>query len=200
MGYTIPVKGIDGTSRSKETPGVQLAILGPPGSGKSTVGKALAEKYEVPFVSSGDIARQLAEMDPTTSLALKAGSMAPEESMRGLVRENLEKANTESGGYILEGFPRTTAQWVALQMWEQMPMFITLGIKTADSLLRLVQRARDDDTPDAIERRWRTYESETLPLIEFLYEAAYNHIINVHDLDQGETFEAVDDWVSRVFR
>jgi adenylate kinase len=156
---------------------MQLAILGPPGSGKTTVGKSIAEKFDIPYISSGDVARQLADQDPTTALQLKTGAMAPEESMRVLIKQRLDAATAESGGFVLEGFPRTLAQYLAIRIWSHMPIFFHLDVSMGLCLERLIQRAREDDTPDAIARRVNTFQTETQPLIRLLQNSAMVHDI-----------------------
>lgn len=145
--------------------------MGPPGCGKTTVAKHISKKFEIPHISSGMIARKLADEDPTTALALKAGSMAPEDSMRALIKRSLEKSMADSGGFVVEGFPRTIAQYIVLRMWGLMPVYIWLDLGDADCLERLILRARDDDTPDAIAKRLRTYQDETLPILALLEES-----------------------------
>lgn len=157
---------------------MQIALMGPPGSGKTTVGEALSKKFGVPYISSGEIARQLAEADPTTALSLKAGSMAPEESMRALIKKRLEKAMLESGGFVVEGFPRTIAQYIALRMWGTMPIYLWLDLGQASCLERLLIRAREDDTPDAIAKRLQTYHTETVPILEILKEGDQVQVID----------------------
>jgi adenylate kinase len=157
---------------------MQIALMGPPGSGKTTVGRSISEKFNVPYISSGEIARQLAEADPTTALSLKSGSMAPEESMRALVKKQLERATAKSGGFVIEGFPRTVAQYIALRMWGAMPFFIWLELGEYGCLERLLDRARDDDTPDAIARRLQTYQEETIHIRPFLTESGQIHAIH----------------------
>lgn len=157
---------------------MQLALMGPPGSGKTTVGEAISEKFGVPYISSGQIARQMAEADPTTALSLKAGSMAPEDSMRALIKKKLDRAITDSGGFVVEGFPRTLAQHIALRMWGAMPVYLWLDLGEAACLDRLLQRAREDDTPDAIARRLQTYNTETLPILRLLQESDQVSIID----------------------
>lgn len=147
---------------------MQLAIMGLPGAGKTTVGQKVAKNHTVPYISSGAIARKLADADPTTALALKSGSMAPEESMRALIKDELLRALAGSGGFVVEGFPRTIAQYLAMRLWGLIPVFITLEISDAESLERLIRRSRDDDIPDAIAKRLNIFHTETKPLLDIL--------------------------------
>lgn len=147
---------------------MQLVLLGRPGSGKGTLAKELVEELGVPYIGSGEIARHLAENDPETRSRLKAGLMAPEEAMRTQVESRIEAALLTKNGFLLDGFPRTMAQLVALLSWTHpigMPFFIYVDAEKLTCIERLLHRGRPDDTPDAIERRLKDYESETEPLL-----------------------------------
>jgi adenylate kinase len=78
---------------------------------------------------------------------------------------------SEAGGFVVEGFPRTIAQYIALRMWGTMPVYLWMNLGEAECLERLVLRARDDDTPDAIAKRLETFRDETIPILKLLQEA-----------------------------
>jgi adenylate kinase len=164
--------------------------MGGPGSGKTTVGRSISSTHGIPYISSGDIARELAEADPTTALSLKAGSMAPEDSMRALVKGKLERAVAHSGGFVVEGFPRTVAQFIALRMWGFMPVYLWMKIGTSECLERLVSRARADDTPDAIAKRLATFQNETIPIFNLLSESEQVQIIYANSDEETVKIQA----------
>lgn len=97
--------------------GKRLIMLGPPGAGKGTQAKRLAETLDVPQVSTGDMLRDAREAG--TELGLEAarymaeGKLVPDEVVIGIVDERLHRADAVEG-YILDGFPRTVAQAEAL--------------------------------------------------------------------------------------
>jgi adenylate kinase family enzyme len=115
----------------------------------------------------------MAKEDPGTALSLKAGKFAPEEQMRMRIRNKIGAATSEHGGYVLEGFPRTIAQYVALRMWGHTPVFIHLDIDATASIERLIARAREDDVPDAIAQRIETYSEQTKPLLELIQDQCF---------------------------
>jgi adenylate kinase len=90
-----------------------LILLGPPGAGKGTQAKLLAEHYGIPQISTGDILREQASQ--ATSLGLRAksimarGELVPDELLYGMVAQRLREADCQPG-FILDGFPRTPAQ------------------------------------------------------------------------------------------
>lgn len=94
-----------------------LVFLGPPGAGKGTQAKRIAEKYGVPQVSTGDILRE--HKDKGTDLGLKArpimdaGGLVPDELLQAVVKDRLDQADCAKG-FILDGFPRTVpqAEWL----------------------------------------------------------------------------------------
>ena len=93
--------------------GVRLIIMGPPGVGKGTQGEFLAERFGVPRLSTGDMIR--AALEAGTPLGervrayYEAGELVPDEVVLGLVAEAFDGSEA-SGGFVLDGFPRTVPQ------------------------------------------------------------------------------------------
>jgi adenylate kinase len=96
---------------------VRLVLLGPPGSGKGTQAAALVARLSAPKVSTGDMLRAaLAAGTPLGREAqgyMDAGKLVPDSVVIGLVEERLQQPDAKNG-FILDGFPRTTAQADAL--------------------------------------------------------------------------------------
>jgi len=96
---------------------VKLILLGPPGAGKGTQSIELSKSYKIPHISTGDILRE--SVKALLPLGLKAksymdkGELVPDDVVVGIVIERLKSADTKAG-YILDGFPRTVKQAVAL--------------------------------------------------------------------------------------
>ncbi len=96
---------------------MRLILLGPPGAGKGTQATLLAARQGIPQISTGDILRRaVAGGTPLGREAkrfLDAGSLVPDEIVIGIIRERLKEDDC-TGGYVLDGFPRTMAQAEAL--------------------------------------------------------------------------------------
>lgn len=96
---------------------INLILIGPPGSGKGTQGARICERYAVPMISTGDILRAAVKagtpLGAQVQSILSSGALVGDDMMIALVRERLTHPDT-APGFILDGFPRTTAQAGAL--------------------------------------------------------------------------------------
>ena len=96
---------------------MKLILLGAPGAGKGTQAEIISEKYNIPTISTGNIIR--AALKNGTEMGLKAksyidaGELVPDNVVIGIIKERLSEADCKEG-YILDGFPRTIPQAVAL--------------------------------------------------------------------------------------
>ncbi len=111
---------------------MRLVLLGAPGAGKGTQAKMLIEKYSMPQISTGDILRKaVADGTPLGKEAkavMDRGELVPDKIVLGLVEERLKQDDCKNG-YILDGFPRNTAQAEALDN-----MLSSLGSPLSDAL------------------------------------------------------------------
>lgn len=92
---------------------VRLVLLGPPGAGKGTQADFIAKSHGIPQISTGDMFRQAVtqgtELGRRAKEFMDAGLLVPDEVVIGIVRERLDAPDCRDG-FILDGFPRTTAQ------------------------------------------------------------------------------------------
>lgn len=108
-----------------------IILLGAPGAGKGTQAAMIAEEFEVPHISTGDILRR--NMKEGTPLGLKAkafvesGGLVPDEVVIGLVEDRLSQEDCKNG-YILDGFPRTIAQAEALDKVARIDLAINIDV------------------------------------------------------------------------
>jgi adenylate kinase len=154
---------------------VKIVLLGPPGAGKGTQAEKLAEKLEVPQISTGELFRQ--NIGDGTKLGLEAkryldaGDLVPAELTNQLVDDRLDHADA-ANGFILDGYPRSVEQAKALHtMLERRGTAIDAVLEfrvSEDELFqRLKARGRADDTEDVIRNRMKVYRDETAPLLEY---------------------------------
>lgn len=92
---------------------MNVVFIGPPGSGKGTQAKRLAERHNVPHISTGDILRDAVrnqtELGRKAEPIMAAGGLVPDDLMVGIIQERLQQPDA-TGGFILDGFPRTVVQ------------------------------------------------------------------------------------------
>jgi adenylate kinase len=98
--------------------GPAIVLIGPPGAGKGTQARRLSVRYGLPHISTGDILRKIARSDSPLAHEIRAtqaeGGLVSDDVMAHLVAERLAEPDC-SAGYILDGYPRTTAQARALE-------------------------------------------------------------------------------------
>lgn len=157
---------------------MRLLIMGPPGAGKGTQAKLIAEHYGIPAISTGDIFRSMKTAD--TPLArqvrdiMNSGGYVSDDITNQIVAERLAEPDC-SGGFLLDGYPRTLAQVETLDaalVGSGTPLDAVLAL-TADTdevVARLLKRAeiegRSDDNEETIRVRLQTYADQTAPLLE----------------------------------
>lgn len=96
---------------------LNLIMLGPPGAGKGTQAERFARTRGIPKISTGDILRDAVtagtEVGKRAKLIMDRGELVSDDVMIGIVRDRLEKSDA-LGGFVLDGFPRTVGQAMAL--------------------------------------------------------------------------------------
>jgi adenylate kinase len=154
---------------------VRLVLLGPPGAGKGTQAEKLAEKLEIPQISTGELFRR--NIGNGTKLGLEAkryldaGDLVPSDLTNQLVDDRLNDPDT-ANGFILDGYPRSVDQAKALhKMLERrgtdLDAVVEFRVSQDELLQRLKARGRADDTDDIILNRMKVYRDETAPLLEY---------------------------------
>ncbi len=179
---------------------MKIVLLGGPGAGKGTQAQRLVAEYGVAHISTGDLLR--AAIKDGTELGKKAksfmdkGQLVPDDLVIGLVKERLAQDDAQKG-FILDGFPRNTAQAVVLDselsdMGIALDAALLVDVDSAVIVKRLSSRRtcrscgytapagvdvcprcggemyqRDDDKPETIQHRLDVYQTQTAPLVEY---------------------------------
>ena len=153
---------------------MRLVLVGPPGAGKGTQAVRLAERLDVPHISTGDLFRaNLAEMTPLGVEAkryMDAGDLVPDEVTCGMVRSRLGEPDAGKG-FILDGFPRNLPQADALDamlddLGVELDAVVEFSVEDDVVFERLEVRGRSDDREDVIRNRQKVYRDETAPLLD----------------------------------
>jgi adenylate kinase len=158
---------------------MRIILLGAPGSGKGTQGRALAERFGVRHVSTGDLLRAHiadgTEIGRAAAPYVERGDLVPDELMLQVAGSAVAEAASE-GGYVLDGFPRTLAQAKgayelagAADVTADAVVYLAVPDDVVRERLagRAVDGRIDDADADVIERRLRVFHDETGPLLDF---------------------------------
>ena len=178
---------------------MKLIFLGPPGAGKGTQAAGVSAHLGVPHISTGDMFRSAIKNQTPTGLEAKryldAGELVPDSVTIAMVRERLAMDDCEKG-YLLDGFPRTVDQAIALDQISAPDAVVDINVPDERLLNRLTGRRvcgkcqgtfhvskladehtcpicggelyqRNDDKPETIATRLNAYHEQTEPLIGY---------------------------------
>lgn len=178
---------------------MKLLFLGPPGAGKGTQAAGVSAHLRVPHISTGDMFRSAIKNATPVGLEAKkyldAGELVPDSVVIDMVRERLAMEDCKDG-YLLDGFPRTVEQAVALDDIDAPEVVVNIEVPDERLISRLTGRRvcakcqgtfhisklkdeqacplcggqlyqRMDDRPETIETRLRAYHEQTEPLIGY---------------------------------
>jgi adenylate kinase len=169
---------------------LNIALFGPPGAGKGTQSKLLLEKYNLTYISTGDILRE--EIANETELGLEAksiigrGELVPDEIIVQVIEKRVT-VNLETRGILFDGFPRTVVQayileGLLLKMNTSLTCMLSLEVPREVLMSRMLERGktsgRSDDNEDVIKYRLLEYENKTKPVAEFYREKGKYFPIN----------------------
>jgi adenylate kinase len=181
-------------------------MLAPPGAGKGTQGERIAARYGVPHISSGDIFRdETARQTPLgqqLSGYLDRGDLVPDDLVLSLIKDRIVAASKDSGGYVLDGFPRNLPQAEAAAQFARETGTSAQAVvyldAPADVLVgRLAGRGenRADDSAAVARHRLEVYTEYTQPLVD--YYAARGILVKIDaaapiDAVSQQIFSALD--------
>jgi len=177
---------------------LNLVLFGPPGAGKGTQAARLIDTYNLVHLSTGDIFRS--NMKAGTELGnlaksyIEKGALVPDEVTIGMLEAEVN-SNTAAKGFIFDGFPRTTAQAEALDLFlsskgTEITAMLALEVEEQELITRLLERGKssgraDDQNPEIIKNRIQVYENETAILKD--YYTAQDKFVGVEGVGSIES-------------
>jgi adenylate kinase len=189
---------------------MNIIFLGPPGAGKGTQAQIICTKLGIPQISTGDMLRSAIATKTETGLKAKeymdAGQLVPDAVVIAIVRERVAKADCAKG-FILDGFPRTVEQALALAKFAKIDAVINIDVSDEILVKRLSGRRvcpvcgapyhvdrlggetkcavdstsliqRDDDLPETVRNRLTVYHQKTAPLIDFYQKEGKLYVVD----------------------
>jgi adenylate kinase len=161
---------------------MRLILLGPPGAGKGTQAQRLVERHGIPQLSTGDMLRAAVANSTAVGKRAKAvmdsGQLVSDDIVNQIVSERIDEPDCRRG-FILDGFPRTTAQAEALTKMldekdQRLDAVIELKVDESVLVSRMEKRVADtiaaggkvraDDNPESFKKRLEEYRAKTAPL------------------------------------
>lgn len=200
---------------------MNIILLGAPGAGKGSQAAKISEYYKIPHISTGDIFRKnIKEQTALGKLAktfIDAGNLVPDDVVIDLVKDRLSNDDCKNG-YILDGFPRTIPQAIALDKVADIDVVLNIDVpfdviedrltgrrvcicgatyhvsqlNGSDTCEKCGQKLfiRDDDKIETVKARLKVYEEQTAPLVEYYQGLGLVKTIKGRDT-VDETFEEV---------
>jgi adenylate kinase len=148
---------------------MNILIIGPPGSGKSTQAELLSENLGIPHLSTGDIFHYLSEEKSSRGEKIRkimgSGGLVDDKEALRIIDEQL-KGKQYQGGFIIDGTPRSL--WQAQNFNHVLDEVFYLRVSDETNMKRLVKRDRQDtDSPGIIKKRLAVYHQETEPMLVY---------------------------------
>jgi len=158
---------------------LNIALFGPPGAGKGTQSEFLISKYNLFYISTGDLLRK--EISAKTRLGMEAqssiasGGLVSDEIIVQIIEKTITD-NPDCNGFLFDGFPRTYIQAYILEglmikLNTSLTCLISLAVPEEESVTRLLNRGktsgRSDDNEKVIRNRLKEYTEKTLPVLQF---------------------------------
>lgn len=159
---------------------INIVLFGKPGAGKGTQAEFLKTRYNLTHISTGDVFRynlkNETELGKQAKVFIDKGDLVPDEITINMLKDEVEK-NTDTKGFLFDGFPRTIDQAKALDAFfesKSWKLTATVALEADDEILvqRLLERGKtsgraDDQDEKLIRNRYQEYNEKTAPLIDY---------------------------------
>lgn len=186
---------------------LNIALFGPPGAGKGTQSQFIIDKYNLSYISTGDLLRK--EIAEGTKLGKEAdniiaqGQLVSDELIVQLIEKTIV-SNPYTNGFLFDGFPRTNMQayileGLMIQHNSSLSCLINLDVDQDITVQRLLERGkssgRNDDNEVVIKKRLEEYNEKTHPVLEFYREKG-----NLVNVDGNKSIEEVTLQVKEILK
>lgn len=175
-----------------------IIFFGPAGSGKSTQGRTIADKYGWRWLSVGQVLRDTGRFDEI----LKSGELVDDKTVVELMNKEIEFAEAEGMEVVLDGYPRDTKQTEIMleeknqQFFNNLKAAIVLDVPKEELWKRIEDRGREDDTKEVVERRFDIFEQNINSILPLLEEKG----VKVIHVDGVGSFEEVTDRIVKIIQ
>ena len=173
-----------------------IIFFGPAGSGKSTQGRIIADKFGWRWLSVGQVLRDAGEFDEI----LKKGELVDDATVVRLMDKQLEFAEAEGMEVVLDGYPRDTKQTEIMLADESSKFFkkikgaIVLEVPVEELWQRIAERGRSDDTEEVVKKRFAIFEQNICSILPLLEEKG----VRVERVNGVGSFEEVTERITKV--
>ena len=176
-----------------------IIFFGPAGSGKSTPGRTIADKYGWRWLSVGQVLRDTGEFDEI----LEKGELVDDQEVVNLMNKQIDFARAEGMEIVLDGYPRDKEQANILlkeskttdrDFFGSVTAAIILNVPKEELLNRIQERGRADDTMEVVERRFEIFEQNIYSILPLLKERN----VPIFEVDGLGTFDEVTDRIIKI--
>ena len=175
-----------------------IIFMGVAGAGKSVQGRMIADELALPWVSTGEFLRMLVTGERRREML--AGKLLEDTEIIAMADRIFHMIDTKQE-FILDGFPRTAPQadWlIAQHKAGLLTISCVINLEAAEEVVakRLMSRGRQDDTREAIKKRFAEYKAVTLPIIKKLENSG----VSVHHVEADHTPSEVHDMIVPILK
>ena len=173
-----------------------IIFFGPAGSGKSTQGRIIADKFGWRWLSVGQVLRDTGEFDEI----LKKGELVDDETVVRLMNKQIAFAEAEGMEVVLDGYPRDTKQTEIMLADKESEFFgkisgaIVLEVPVEELWKRIEERGREDDTEEVVKHRFEIFEQNICSILPLLEQKG----VKIEKVDGVGSFEEVTDRIIKV--